>query len=65
MPQCRPKHATSAITLPGEVVLDFSLATKPPCAFTPYATCPLPTPENTLIVAVEAGEKYSGPEHWG
>jgi uncharacterized protein (DUF1684 family) len=46
-----------------EVVLDFNLATNPPCAFTPFATCPLPTPENTLFVAIEAGERYSGPEH--
>jgi uncharacterized protein (DUF1684 family) len=46
-----------------EVVLDFNLATNPPCAFTPFATCPLPTPENTLSVPIEAGEKYSGPEH--
>ena len=46
-----------------EVVLDFNLATNPPCAFSPFATCPLPTPENTLFVAIEAGEKYSGPAH--
>jgi uncharacterized protein (DUF1684 family) len=46
-----------------EVVLDFNLATNPPCAFTPFATCPLPTPENTLFVAVEAGERYTGPAH--
>ena len=46
-----------------EVVLDFNLATNPPCAFTPFATCPLPTPENTLFVAIEAGERYSGPAH--
>ncbi len=46
-----------------EVVLDFNLATNPPCAFTPFATCPLPTLENTLSVPIEAGEKYSGPEH--
>jgi len=46
-----------------EVVLDFNLATNPPCAFTPFATCPLPTPENTLFVAIEAGEKYSGLIH--
>jgi uncharacterized protein (DUF1684 family) len=46
-----------------EVVLDFNLATNPPCAFTPYATCPLPTPENTLFVAIEAGERYSGAHH--
>lgn len=46
-----------------EVVLDFNLATNPPCAFTAFATCPLPTPENTLFVAIEAGEKYSGSIH--
>jgi len=46
-----------------EVVLDFNLATNPPCAFTPFATCPLPTPENTLFVAINAGEQYSGLSH--
>jgi len=46
-----------------DVVLDFNLATNPPCAFTPFATCPLPTPENTLFVAIEAGEKYSSLTH--
>ena len=46
-----------------EVVLDFNLATNPPCAFTPFATCPLPTPENTLFFAIEAGEQYSGAQH--
>jgi uncharacterized protein (DUF1684 family) len=46
-----------------EVVLDFNLATNPPCAFTPFATCPLPTPENTLFVAIEAGEMYGGASH--
>lgn len=44
---------------PGEtkVVLDFNLAQNPPCAFTPYATCPLPLPKNVLPVRIEAGEK--------
>ncbi len=46
-----------------EVVLDFNLATNPPCAFTPFATCPLPTPENTLFVAIEAGERFESPVH--
>jgi uncharacterized protein len=41
----------------GEVVLDFNRAYNPPCAFTPYATCPLPPKENRLEVRVEAGEK--------
>jgi len=40
----------------GRVVLDFNKAYSPPCAFTPYATCPLPPPQNRLPVAVEAGE---------
>ena len=39
------------------VVLDFNLAFNPPCAWTPYATCPLPTRDNRLDIAVEAGEK--------
>ena len=41
----------------GKVVLDFNKAYNPPCAFTPYATCPLPPKENHLAVRVEAGEK--------
>ncbi|WP_203996645.1 DUF1684 domain-containing protein [Virgisporangium aurantiacum] len=41
----------------GVVVLDFNRATNLPCAYTEFATCPLPPPENRLPVAVEAGEK--------
>lgn len=41
----------------GHVVLDFNKAYNPPCTFTPYATCPLPPPENKLPVRIEAGEK--------
>ena len=45
----------------GKLVLDFNEARNPPCAFTPYATCPLAPPENRLDVRVTAGEKkYSG-----
>jgi len=44
----------------GKVVLDFNKAYNPPCAFTPYATCPLPPKENRLSVRVEAGEKKYG-----
>ena len=44
----------------GKVVLDFNKAYNPPCAFTPYATCPLPPPENRLPVRIEAGEKTYG-----
>ena len=48
----------------GKLILDFNLAYDPPCAFTPYATCPLAPPENRLKVAVEAGEKkYRGSSH--
>ncbi len=39
------------------LMLDFNKAYNPPCAFTPYATCPLPLPENHLDIAVLAGEK--------
>ncbi len=44
----------------GKVVLDFNKAYNPPCAFTAYATCPLPPPENRLPVRIEAGEKKYG-----
>lgn len=44
----------------GEVVLDFNKAYNPPCAFTPYATCPLPPEENKLPIAIEAGELRYG-----
>ena len=42
---------------PGELWLDFNRAVNPPCAFTPYATCPLPPPQNRLEVAIPAGEQ--------
>jgi len=38
------------------LVLDFNFAYNPPCAFTAFATCPLPPPENWLLIAVCAGE---------
>ncbi|WP_410659974.1 DUF1684 domain-containing protein [Amycolatopsis sp. lyj-112] len=41
----------------GSVVLDFTRATNLPCAFTDFATCPLPPAGNRLPFAVEAGEK--------
>ena len=45
----------------GKVVIDFNKAYNPPCAFTPYATCLLPTAQNRLAVRVTAGEKkYRG-----
>lgn len=47
----------------GKVVLDFNKAYNPPCAFTPYATCPLPPPQNWMPVRVEAGELDYGKAH--
>jgi uncharacterized protein (DUF1684 family) len=49
----------------GTVVLDFNRAYNPPCAFTPYATCPLPPAQNELAVRIEAGEKRYGDGHPG
>lgn len=47
----------------GIVVLDFNKSYNPPCAFTPFATCPLPHTANLLTVRVEAGEKSWGKGH--
>ena len=44
----------------GTVMIDFNRAYNPPCAFTPFATCPLPPRDNFLTVRIEAGEKFSG-----
>lgn len=44
----------------GTTVLDFNQSINPPCAFTPYATCPLPPKQNKLTLAVNAGEKRYG-----
>ena len=49
-----PDHGVSQ---PGEVWLDFNRLVNPPCAFTPYATCPLPPPQNRLSVPIPAGEQ--------
>ncbi|MCD6193186.1 MAG: DUF1684 domain-containing protein [Candidatus Aminicenantes bacterium] len=47
-----------------EVILNFNRAINPPCAYTPYATCPLSPRENYLPLRVEAGEKrYPGSAH--
>jgi uncharacterized protein (DUF1684 family) len=39
------------------VLLDFNQAFSPPCAFTPYALCPLPPLQNRIPLRIEAGEK--------
>lgn len=41
----------------GDVIIDFNKAYNPPCAFTEFATCPLPPRQNVLAVAITAGEK--------
>ena len=58
---------TDAVAADGTVTLDFNRAYNPPCAYTDFATCPLPPPENRLAqqddnrqlvrLAVVAGEK--------
>ena len=41
------------------IEVDFNKAFNPPCAFTDFATCPLPPEQNRLSVAIDAGElKY-------
>ena len=48
----------------GNVMLDFNQSRNPPCAFTAFATCPLPPPENRLDLSITAGEKaYHKPAH--
>jgi len=47
----------------GKVILDFNKAVNPPCAFSPFATCPLPPEQNVLPVAVKAGEKAAAGGH--
>ena len=46
---------------PGKLILDFNRLENPPCAYTPYATCPLPPERNRLPVALQAGEKRYAP----
>ena len=40
-----------------ELVLDFNLTKNWPCAYTPFATCPVVPQENRLPIKIEAGEK--------
>lgn len=56
-----PDLPSNGLKKNGTIVLDFNQAFNPPCAFTAFATCPLPPRQNALPVAIEAGEKqYSG-----
>ena len=48
----------------GKVTIDFNKAYNPPCAFTKFATCPLPPRQNRLGTRIDAGEKkYTGSGH--
>jgi uncharacterized protein (DUF1684 family) len=47
----------SGLDQPGELVLDFNHLENPPCAYTPYATCPLPPPGNRLPIPLPVGEQ--------
>jgi uncharacterized protein len=49
-----PDHGLSQ---PGTLTLDFNHLQNPPCAYTPYATCPLPPEQNRLSIALPVGEK--------
>lgn len=50
-------YPANGLKQPGELVLDFNKIENPPCAYTPYATCPLPPAGNRLPVPLPAGEK--------
>lgn len=49
---------TGLPTRAGTVELDFNRAVNPPCAFTAFATCPLPPKQNVLPIRIEAGERF-------
>jgi uncharacterized protein (DUF1684 family) len=48
---------TNGLDKPGELVLDFNHLENPPCAYTPFATCPLPPRGNRLPIPLPVGEK--------
>jgi uncharacterized protein (DUF1684 family) len=47
---------TNGLDKAGELVLDFNHLENPPCAYTPYATCPLPPKQNRLPIPLPVGE---------
>ncbi|HEX7157916.1 MAG TPA: DUF1684 domain-containing protein [Edaphobacter sp.] len=51
------QYPSNGLDKPGTVVLDFNRTQNPPCAYTAYATCPLPPQQNRLNIAIPAGEK--------
>lgn len=59
-PACRFLYTvlpTYGLDKPGELLLDFNKLENPPCAYTAFATCPLPPPQNRLPIALPVGEK--------
>lgn len=50
-------YPDQGLTRPGKLVLDFNQIENPPCAYTPFATCPLPPMGNRLPIPIPAGEK--------
>jgi uncharacterized protein len=54
---------TGAVEPDDSVEIDFNLAYNPPCAFSPFATCPLPPERNQLSVRIDAGEKVWAFDH--
>jgi uncharacterized protein (DUF1684 family) len=48
---------TNGLDKPGELVLDFNRLENPPCAYTPYSTCPLPPAGNRLAIPLPVGEQ--------
>ena len=55
---------TDAVDSNGYTWIDFNEAYNPPCAFTEFATCPLPPMQNRLPIKISAGEKnYHGSVH--
>jgi len=45
------------------IEVDFNEAFNPPCAFTDFATCPLPPDQNRLALGIDAGELKYEREH--
>jgi uncharacterized protein (DUF1684 family) len=56
-------YAQKPVAGTNTVILDFNKAYNPPCAFTAFATCPLPPAQNVLTVAIQGGEKRYGEGH--
>ena len=59
-PACRFLYTplpSNGVDREGQLVLDFNHLENPPCAYTPYATCPLPPAGNRLPIALPVGEQ--------